>query len=89
MRTIVYQRHFKRDYKKFQKNGRNMARFVEAIQLLQQGDPLPAIYRDHQLSGNWKDFNECHLGGDFLLIYRFTANELHLVRMGSHSQLFG
>jgi len=64
MRTIVYQRNFKRDYKKFQKSGRNMARFVEAIKLLQQGSPLPSIYRDHQLSGNWKDFNECHLGGE-------------------------
>ena len=89
MRSIVYHRHFKRDYKKFQKNGRNMDRFIEAIELLRQGDPLPAIYRDHQLSGNWRDFKECHLGGDFLLIYRLAETELHLVRMGTHSQLFG
>jgi mRNA interferase YafQ len=62
---------------------------VEAVTSLQAGETLPAHFRDHPLIGNWKSFRECHLAGDLLLIYQSTESELILVRMGSHSELFG
>jgi mRNA interferase YafQ len=47
-----------------------MRRLKEAMLLLIANEgPLPLEYRDHELTGDWKGFRECHTGGDFLLIY--------------------
>ena len=52
--------------------------------------PLPPANRDHQLTGEWKGYRDCHLRPDLLLIYRKPdPNTLDLVRLGSHSELFG
>ena len=89
MREIIYKKQFKKDFQAIARTGRNMERFAEAVTMLQQGNALPAHFRDHSLIGNWKSFRECHLAGDLLLIYQTTDTELILVRMGSHSELFG
>ncbi|MGA9964633.1 MAG: type II toxin-antitoxin system YafQ family toxin [Terriglobales bacterium] len=45
---------------------------------------------DHPLGGEWRDHRECHLKPDLLLIYRKpNADLLQLIRLGSHSELFG
>jgi mRNA interferase YafQ len=45
-------------------------------------------YRDHALSGDWKDHRDCHVKPDLVLIYRKPdADRLQLVRLGSHSEL--
>ena len=52
--------------------------------------PLDAKYRDHDLSGDWAGYRECHVKPDLLLIYRKSdADTLRLARLGSHSKLFG
>lgn len=52
--------------------------------------PLDARYRDHDLSGDWAGYRECHIKPDLLLIYRKSdADTLRLARLGSHSELFG
>jgi len=51
---------------------------------------LDTRYRDHDLSGNWAGYRECHVKPDLLLIYRKSeADTLSLARLGSHSELFG
>lgn len=51
--------------------------------------PLPPEYRDHDLTGDWRGFRECHIGGDFLLIYELRANgTIIFTRSGTHSELF-
>ncbi|WP_157808194.1 type II toxin-antitoxin system mRNA interferase toxin, RelE/StbE family, partial [Helicobacter pylori] len=42
------------------------------------------------LKGGLKDFRECHLKPDLLLVYQIKKpkNTLFLVRLGSHSELF-
>jgi mRNA interferase YafQ len=65
-----------------------MSKLREVILLLAEGEPLPARFRDHPLSGNWKEFRECHLEPDWLLIYKSDADDLYLVRTGTHSDLF-
>jgi mRNA interferase YafQ len=49
---------------------------------------LPERYRDHPLQGGWKGYREAHIEPDWLLIYRVTGDELHLVRTGTHADLF-
>ena len=52
--------------------------------------PLDARHRDHDLSGDWAGYRECHIKPDLLLIYRKSdADTLRLARLGSHSELFG
>jgi mRNA interferase YafQ len=65
-----------------------MARLRELISLLIEGNPLPPRYRDHPLSGEWKQYRDSHIESDWLLIYKTEGNDLHLVRTGTHSDLF-
>ncbi len=39
--------------------------------------PLGQEWFDHALSGNWAGYCECHIGGDFLLIYRVDDRRQH------------
>jgi len=50
--------------------------------------PLPAEWQDHPLRGDWADHRECHVGGDFLLIYQCSPSMVVFTRAGSHSELF-
>ncbi len=50
--------------------------------------PLGPEWLDHPLKGDWADHRECHIGGDFLLIYRMENNALVFVRTGTHSDFF-
>ena len=82
---------FKRDFKLAEKQGLDMTELAKVIMILANGDRLPDKYRDHELQGNYKDYRECHIEPDWLLIYKISSNilVLSLVRMGSHSRLFG
>ena len=88
MREIVRKRQFVKDYKSISRNRRDTSRLFEAVALLQAGKPLPPHFRDHELKGNWKGYRECHLGGDWLLIYKISTKQLILLRTGTHSELF-
>jgi mRNA interferase YafQ len=93
MRTIERTNAFKRDFKR-EKSGhyrRDLDTLISAtISLLAEDKPLPDKNRDHALGGEWRDHRECHLKPDLLFIYRKPNTEvLQLVRLGSHSELFG
>lgn len=59
--------------------------------MLASGKVLDKKYKDHQLKGEYKDYRECHVLNDLLLMYKIENDELILVlaNIGSHSQLFG
>jgi mRNA interferase YafQ len=62
----------------------------DVVSLLAEDTALPEKNHDHGLSGIWSDHRECRLKPDLLLIYRKPdAGVLQLVRLGSHSELFG
>ena len=58
------------------------------LELLIAGEALPASYKDHPLKGDWKGYRDAHIEPDWLLIYRIGGSELHLLRTGSHADLF-
>mgnify|MGYP001113217760 CR=1 FL=1 len=92
MLTVRVEGRFKKDVKKLAKSGsKDMFRLKKVIDKLEKEEPLGKEYNPHPLSGNWQDHSECHIGPDWLLIYRVDKkyNELILVRSGSHSDLFG
>jgi mRNA interferase YafQ len=87
-------RAFVRDWHRLSRSGRyDMNRLKEAMMLLVSADnALGPEWRDHALSGDWADHRECHVGGDFLLIYRISSRgsdeEVVFVRAGTHAELF-
>ena len=92
MRTIEYSSAFKKDYKRELK-GKYKKTLDTNIKLvlgsLLDDKPLEPKYRDHDLSGNWAGYKECHIKPDLLLIYSKSCNNiLRLARLGSHSKLF-
>jgi mRNA interferase YafQ len=88
VRVAVRSRQFRRDVKRSQRRGKDMRKLRELILLLLAGDTLPERYMDHPLKGNWKGYRDVHIEPDWLLLYRVAADELHLVRTGSHADLF-
>lgn len=60
--------------------------------LIANDEPLPAEWLDHALVGEWQGFRECHVGGDFLLIYQLEKQGKQemviFTRAGTHSELF-
>ncbi len=81
---------FKRDWERLSRSGRfNMRQLKEAMLLLIANDaPLGPEWLDHPLQGEWADHRECHIGGDFLLIYRIAGGAIVFVRAGTHADLF-
>jgi mRNA interferase YafQ len=63
---------------------------AEVAKHLERDKPLPARYGDHPLIGRWSGYRDCHLEFDLVLIYQKRGpDELALVRLGTHSELFG
>lgn len=87
-REIVFTNQFKRDLKKYFLMLVS-AEWIEVLSCLLVDEALPEKYRDHALIGNWVGTRECHLKPDLLLIYLKENNELRLLRLGSHAELFG
>ncbi|MDB5671217.1 MAG: addiction module toxin, RelE/StbE family protein [Alphaproteobacteria bacterium] len=61
--------------------------------LIANDAPLGSEWKDHPPKGEWPSFRECHIGGDFLLIYKAVdeagkAGSIVFVRAGTHSRLF-
>jgi mRNA interferase YafQ len=86
--NIHYTSQFKKDYKKVEKQNKDISKLRTVIENLITGQNLEAKYKDHQLSGNWKGHRDCHIEPDWILIYRIYADDLYLERTGSHSELF-
>ena len=81
---------FKKDVKLLKKQGKNIEKLYEIINILACVEELDAKYRDHNLIGNYKGYRECHIESDWLLIYKIMENILILTlsRTGTHSELF-
>ena len=62
--------------------------FEYVISKIVKNKPLDKNFKDHSLAGQLKNFRECHLKNDLLLIYQTLNNEIRLVDIGTHAQLF-
>ncbi len=61
--------------------------------LIANDAPLGPERKDHPLKGAWVNYRECHVGGDFLLIYQVDdlpgpGGSINFVRVGTHAELF-
>ena len=88
MYTPAFTKQFKKDIKRAAKQGRDIEQFKLIARTLLSEEALDPIFRDHKLSGNYKDRRECHIASDWLLIYKIDGKRMIFERIGSHSQLF-
>ena len=79
---------FNRSYKKIELTDEEDLSYIDIVYKLLNDSPLIEKYKDHQLKGELKDFRECHIKPDLLLIYKIEDDILKLVDIGSHSELF-
>ena len=70
------------------KQNKDLSKLKIIIEKLLEGSISDPKYRDHALSGQWKEHRDCHVEPDWIFIYRLTSEELILERTGSHSDLF-
>lgn len=93
-RASDYTKEFLKDWHRLSQSGRyDMNRLKEVMLMLVTNDaPLPAEWLDHALKGDLNGYRECHIGGDFLLIYRVDDSGKYglvvFTRAGTHSELF-
>ena len=68
----------------------NRSTLEDVIGVLARGETLDPKHQDHQLKGELKDYRECHVQNDMLLMYQKYDKVLILllVDLGSHSDLF-
>lgn len=89
-RTADFSKSFHMDWERLGRSGRfDLKRLKEVMLLLiANAAPLGPEWFDHPLKGDWADHRECHVGGDFLLIYTTNDTQITFVRAGTHADLF-
>lgn len=85
-----YTKVFGKDWTRLERSGRYDMALLKTVMLLiiANDGMLPEKYMDHPLTGDWKDHRECHVRGDFLLIYLVEGDTVIFTRTGSHADLF-
>lgn len=90
MKTLRFSSQYKKDAKRFRNQPKKMGKVVAILQMLRDEIPISKEYNPHMLKGDYKGCMECHVEGDFLLIWiDETEQQIGVLRLGSHSELFG
>jgi mRNA interferase YafQ len=86
----IYTKIFRKQFRLMKKRRMNLDRLIEVIDLIINEQPLPPERRNHPLKGEWKDALECHIQGDWVIVYEIDpeARTVTFQRTGSHSDLF-
>ncbi len=90
MKTLRPSTQYKKDLKRIRNNPKKAEALLNILKMLANDIAIPEIYKPHMLSGDYAGCMECHIQGDFLLIW-FDENtgDIDLLRLGSHAELFG
>ena len=83
-----YTNQFKKQYKLIKKRGLKISLLDDIMKELAKGNKLPPKNHDHELTGNYVGYRECHVQPNWLLIYYILDNIITFDATGSHSDLF-
>lgn len=80
---------FRKDYRLLKKRGYDMSLLDNVIVKLANGETLPPKYCDHPLRGDKRGYRDCHIQGDWVLIYKVDKGKLTLIlsETGTHSDI--
>jgi len=86
MLDFYFTNQFKKDLKLMEKRRKNIDKLFEIIALLIMGEPLPEHCREHKLHGDLEGFWDCHIEGDWVLLYQLDEGEkITFAYTGTHS----
>lgn len=89
MKAFKTSTQYRKDLKRYKNNPQKLTALRELLELLRDELPIPAFYKPHRLLGKYKGCMECHVQGDFLLLWVDEENDIiELIRLGKHSELF-
>ena len=88
MLKIKREKTFLKDLRKAKMTDKQYGRFILYISKLINKEILPKEAKDHSLTGEWKDVREFHIGGNFVVLYKVEPEEIILIRIGCHTQVF-
>ena len=90
MKRLKPSTQYKKDLKRIRNNPKKAEALIKVLYILEQELEIPKEYNPHPLTGDYGGCMECHIQGDLLLIWiDEETNEIDLIRLGSHSELFG
>lgn len=90
MKKLKASTQYKKDLKRIRHNPQKAEELLKLLRLLENEQPIPEKYKPHMLINDYAGCMECHIQGDFLLIwFDRETNEIILVRLGTHTELFG
>lgn len=76
---VKFTNQFKKDLKLAKKQNKNIEKLFSIVEKLANGNDLEVKYKDHALTGNYKNCRECHIKPDQLLIYEIFDDTLVLM----------
>lgn len=81
---------FKKQLRKVIRQGKSEKKIKSVIFKLADDGLLSSSFKVHKLKGTYKGMFELHIEPDLLLIYEYEHEilVLHLIQIGSHSELF-
>lgn len=86
--NLNYTKNFLKHYEtRVAKNQRLVNRFQERLDLFLR-DPQNPILKDHRLTGARKHLRAFSVTGDVRVLYYREGNEIYLVDIGTHSQVY-
>ena len=80
---------FRRDIRRCRRRGLNVSLVWDIVNLLINDLPLPERARRHRLMGDFAGYWECHIAGNWLLVWTEDAETIYLERTGTHADIFG
>lgn len=90
MKILRPSSQYKKDIKRIRNNPKKAEELRKVLELLANEETIPKEYCPHPLGGDYAGCMECHVQGGFLLIWiDRETDEIYLVRLGTHSELFG
>lgn len=69
MKEIRKTSQFKKDFKRFSNDIEKVKTLMSVVKMLQNDEPIPEEFYPHPLKGEWKNYMECHIDDDYLLIW--------------------
>lgn len=83
---------YRRAYKRVSKhNNFDRNTLEKVVSALARGEILEPKYQDHQLTGEFQEYRECHIKNNLLLMYQKSEEILILllIDIGTHDDIFG
>ena len=68
-----------------EKRHKNMDKIFDIMALLIWAEPLPERCHEHKLSGDYEGLTDCHIEGDWVMLYRKSDEKVVFYYTGTHS----